>query len=152
MQCRRPMFDPWVGKIPWSRAWQPTPVSLPGESHGQRSLVGYSPWGHKRVGPDWATNIFIFTTSTIHLISMRIRSLSWPNCSWALLSSFSIIHVLQSPVLARILSCWWFSPKSFTLNPSHIWPNPHPPLSPQEMSDHFGLPLARILLGQFRKE
>ena len=34
-------------KIPWRRAWQPTPVSLPGESHGQRSLVGYSPWGHK---------------------------------------------------------------------------------------------------------
>ena len=37
-------FDPWVGKIPWRRAWQPTPVFLPGESHGQRSLVGYSPW------------------------------------------------------------------------------------------------------------
>ena len=40
-------FDPWVRKIPWSRAWQPTPVFLPGESHGQRSLAGYSPWGHK---------------------------------------------------------------------------------------------------------
>ena len=36
------MFDPWVGKIPWRRAWQPTPVLLPGESHGQRSLVGYT--------------------------------------------------------------------------------------------------------------
>ena len=34
---------PWVGKIPWRRAWQPTPVFLPGESHGQRWLVGYSP-------------------------------------------------------------------------------------------------------------
>ena len=40
-------FDPWVGKIPWRRKWQPTPVLLPGESHGQRSLVGYSPWGRK---------------------------------------------------------------------------------------------------------
>ena len=40
-------FNPWVGKIPWRRAWQPTPVFLPGESHGQRSLVGYSPWGCK---------------------------------------------------------------------------------------------------------
>ena len=40
-------FDPWVGKIPWRRAWQPTPVFLPGESHGQRSLVGYSPQGRK---------------------------------------------------------------------------------------------------------
>ena len=34
------------GKIPWRRVWQPTPVSLPGEPHGQRSLAGYSPWGH----------------------------------------------------------------------------------------------------------
>ena len=37
----------WVRKIPWRRAWQPTPVSMPGKSHGQRSLVGYSPWGRK---------------------------------------------------------------------------------------------------------
>ena len=43
-KCR---FDPQVGKIRWRRAWQPTPVFLPGESHGQRSLVGYSPKGHK---------------------------------------------------------------------------------------------------------
>ena len=40
-------FNPWVGKIPWRRKWQPTPVFLPGESHGRRSLVGYSPWGRK---------------------------------------------------------------------------------------------------------
>ena len=40
-------FDPWVGKIPWSREWLPTPVFLPGESHGLGSLVGYSPWGPK---------------------------------------------------------------------------------------------------------
>ena len=47
LQCRRPGFDPWVGKIPRRREWQPTPVFLPGEFHGQRSLAGYSPWGHK---------------------------------------------------------------------------------------------------------
>ena len=48
-QCRseRCGFDPWVGKIPWRRAWQPTPVLLSRESHRQRSLVGYSPWGRK---------------------------------------------------------------------------------------------------------
>ena len=45
---KRPRFHPWVAKIPWRRAWQPTPVFLPGESHGQRSLVGYSPWGCKK--------------------------------------------------------------------------------------------------------
>ena len=44
-----PGFDPWVGKIPWRRKWQPTPVFLPEKSHGQRSLVGYSPWGHKEL-------------------------------------------------------------------------------------------------------
>ena len=37
--------DPWVRKIPWRREWPPTPVFLPGESHGQRSLAGYCPWG-----------------------------------------------------------------------------------------------------------
>ena len=45
-------LDPCVGKIPWSRAWQPTLVFLPRESHGQKSLVGYSPWGCKRVRQD----------------------------------------------------------------------------------------------------
>ena len=52
-QCRRPKrceFDPWVRKIHWRRAWQPTPVLLPGESRGQGSLVGYSPWSHKESG------------------------------------------------------------------------------------------------------
>ena len=39
--------DPWVGKIPWRRKWQTTPVFLPGEFHGQRNLAGYSPWGCK---------------------------------------------------------------------------------------------------------
>ena len=49
-QCRRHKrrgFDPWVGKIPWRRAWQPTIVFLHGESHGQRRLAGYSPQGYE---------------------------------------------------------------------------------------------------------
>ena len=45
LQCRRPRFDPWVGKIPWRRKWQPAPVFLP----GQRSLTRYSPWGGKEL-------------------------------------------------------------------------------------------------------
>ena len=49
LQCRRPGFDPWVGKIPWRRAWQHTPVSCL-EFHGQRRLAGYyCPWGHKKL-------------------------------------------------------------------------------------------------------
>ena len=48
LQCGRPGFNPWVGKIPWRRKWQATPVLLPGKFHGLRSLVDYSPWGHKK--------------------------------------------------------------------------------------------------------
>ena len=54
LKIRRRAFDPWVGKIPWKMKWQPTPVFLPGKFHGQRSLVGYSPWVHKRVRHNWA--------------------------------------------------------------------------------------------------
>ena len=51
-RCR---FNPWVRKIPWRRKWQPTSVFLPGKSHGQRSLVGYSPWSLKKVWHDFTT-------------------------------------------------------------------------------------------------
>ena len=47
LQCRRGRFDPRVGKVPWRRAWLPTPVFLPGESHGRRSLAAYSPGRHR---------------------------------------------------------------------------------------------------------
>jgi len=45
----KPGFNPWIGKMPWRREWLPTPVFLPGEFHGQRSLAGYSPWGRKEL-------------------------------------------------------------------------------------------------------
>ena len=50
LRCRRHKFDPWVRKTPERRKWQPTPVFLPGKSYGQRSLAGYSPWHHRRLG------------------------------------------------------------------------------------------------------
>ena len=54
-QCRKheTWVRSWVRKSPWRRKWQPTPVFLPGESHGLRSLAGYSSWGH-RDGYDWS--------------------------------------------------------------------------------------------------
>ena len=61
-QCKgwkRCGFDPWIGKIPWRRTWQPTSVCLPGESYSQRSLAGYSPWGHResdRTEATWHTS------------------------------------------------------------------------------------------------
>ena len=52
---QRPEFHPWIRKIPWRREWLPTPIFLPGKSHGQRSLVGDSPGSHKRVRHNFAT-------------------------------------------------------------------------------------------------
>ena len=48
-------FSPWMGKIPWRREWLPTPVFLSRRFQGLKNLVGYSSWGHKRVGQDWRT-------------------------------------------------------------------------------------------------
>ena len=61
LQCKRPGFDPWVGKIPWRREWLPTAGFWPGEFHGQ-----YSPCGH-RVGHDWVAFTFTLNSSVLHL-------------------------------------------------------------------------------------
>ena len=61
---QRSRFDPWDRKITWRREWQPTPVFLPEEFHGQRSLVGYCPWDH-RVRHDGVTN------TNAHLIQTK---------------------------------------------------------------------------------
>ena len=64
LQCRQPGFDPWMGKIPWRREWLPTPVFLPGEFHGQKRLVGYSPWGHKESDMTEGLTLLHFHTQT----------------------------------------------------------------------------------------
>jgi len=71
LQSGRPRFNPWVRKIPWRRIWQPTPVFLPGESHGQRSLVGYGPWGHKEL--DTTERLHFHLRDHQHLPGVRIR-------------------------------------------------------------------------------
>ena len=58
-----PRFHPWVRKIPWRREWQPTPVFLPEESYGQKSLVGYSPWSHKESDMTERITLLLFTSS-----------------------------------------------------------------------------------------
>ena len=63
-QCRRHRFNPWVGKVPWRRKWQPTPVFLPGKFHGQRSLVGYSPWCHNEL------NMTEYTRTLVSLFNL----------------------------------------------------------------------------------
>ena len=67
-QCRRHRFNPWVGRIPWRRKWQLTPVFLPGKSHGQRNQASYNPWCHEGLDMSeplsmhaWITNIYTNT-------------------------------------------------------------------------------------------
>ena len=81
-QCRRWGFDPWVRKIPWRRAWQPNPVVLPGESHGQRSLVGYGSWGCKESDTTerlnnhkmcvWLNNIFQSKCKSVVILKRKL--------------------------------------------------------------------------------
>ena len=76
LQCGRQEFDPWVWNIPWRRKRQPTPVLLPGKSHGWRSLVGYSSWGRKElgIGHDWARMPLTHATlSNIHTKSHMLQ-------------------------------------------------------------------------------
>ena len=63
-RCKRCGFDPWVRKIPWRRKWQPTAVFLLKESHGQRSLAGYGPWGH-------------MTEDVLHVNSYNMAAMGW---------------------------------------------------------------------------
>ena len=72
-QCRRHRrlgFDLWVGKIPWRKAWQPTPIFLLGESHGQKSLADYSPQGRRESDMTEATYqaILLLLASLEHMI------------------------------------------------------------------------------------
>ena len=81
LQCRRPGFDPWVGKIPWSKIWQPTPVFLPGESHGQRSLAGYNPWGCKEL--DVTERLTLSLSNWIELQHPLLRVIASIKCIYA---------------------------------------------------------------------
>ena len=94
-QCRRCGLHPWVGKSPWRKKWQPTQVFLPVKSHGQRSLVGYSTWGSKRVRHD-------FTTKQEHHLGWR----------WVVLMFSKLLLILSS-------CFFWISSISVSYSYSH---------------------------------
>ena len=116
-QCRRLKrhgFDPWVGKIRWSRKWQPTTVFLPGKFHGQRSLAGYSPWGHKEsdTTKHACMHTRVRTHANTHTHTHRALTVRW---KWKWKSSCSVVshslwpHGLQP---TRLLCPWNFPGKS----------------------------------------
>ena len=95
-------YDLWVWKIPWRRKWQPTPVFLPGESHGQRRLVGYSPRGRKESD----------TTERLH--SLNFREMQKLDCV-SVLFLFSVIidHVYVTNSMMH--HCNWHFIKFYLL-------------------------------------
>ena len=95
-QCRRSGFNPGIGKIPWRREWLPTPVFLPGKSHRQRILVGYSPRGCKRVRHNWATEQQLnLHDSVIPILQMRQQVLDEISLrSWHLAKVTQPVHCL----------------------------------------------------------
>ena len=126
-QCkrhRRCRFNPWVGKIPWRRKWQPTPVFLPRKFCGQRSLVGYSPCVAELDMTEWAWHRMVYgdrwtCPSPGDLPHSRIESMclmfpalagrfftTFPRYSWSMPNSkvsysflFSLIHSFQGSLI-----------------------------------------------------
>ena len=120
-KCR---FNPWVRKIPWKRKSQPIPVFLPREFHGQRSLAGYSPWGHKESDTTEATKHstehkgcpVMFLLLCLTLLSMTI-SRSIPLVANGIISLFnawiiSIVYIntyhtlLSITLVSGLLGCF----------------------------------------------
>ena len=103
MQHRRLRFNSWVGKVPWRRAWQHTPLFFPGASHGQRSLEGCSPWAHKE--SDMAEGL---TLSNLHDDFGTRFQMARPTCPscipWLLMLAFGGLEtgLIATPLLLKV--------------------------------------------------
>ena len=129
LQCRRPRFNSWIGKIPWRRARQPAPVFSPGESYGEMNLVGWHPWEHLRVEHDWMTDTHSIKNTAWNFSGLRI--------SWWGSNSFSVSKQIVSsrmfdfswlghaPKVGRISdlkdSCWFRNKSYMTWKKYIFW-------------------------------
>ena len=119
-QCRRRKrcrFNPWVGKFPWRKAWQPTPVFLPGEFHGQRSPAGYSPWGRKESDTTEVaydnTYLYMYSKTLNHSIAEIVTS-HWGDDSmtrWNKTFQFMLLQgemrfTANNMILSQL---WWWA-------------------------------------------
>ena len=126
LEYRRTGFDPWVQKISWRREWQPTPAFLPGEFHGQRSLEGYSLWGHKESSStEWLTlplsqmsmplsqfsppSPFPHVPKSILYVSVSIFSLYMPHLVYLVIYQWMLVwFIFLCLLLKQILTYWLF--------------------------------------------
>ena len=115
-QYRRPRFNPRVGKLLWRREWLPNPVLLPGESHGERSLVGYCPWGRKELNMTERLH-FTWAFFALPFFGIQMKTDFFQSCGhcWV----FQI--------------CWPIECSTFTASSFRIWNSstaiPSPPLT-----------------------
>ena len=86
-RCKRFEFNPWVGKIPWNRKWQTTPVFLPRKFHGQSTLVVYSPWGLKE--SDMTEQL---STQTVFLHKKRKKESESLSCVWLFATPWTVAY------------------------------------------------------------
>ena len=139
---QRPGCDPWVGNLLWRREWQSTSVFLPKESHGQRSLAGYSLWGRQELDTtEWLTHTHTHTrthTDTHTSPSLLSLPLTPPSCPSAI--------TMQLPLLCSSFSvavCFTRGSVYMSVPLSRLFPNsPSPALctSPLSMSASLFLP------------
>ena len=141
-----PSSSPGSGRCPWRRAWQPTPVSLPGESHGQRSLVGCSPWGRKESDTTERLTLHFLP----HLTSVRIlicfcrdASPIAPHLRTSFYPASVCARLLQSgPTLGNPMDCSLSGPLSMGFSRQEYWSGlpfpspgdlPHPGIKPASL-------------------
>ena len=107
LQCWRPGFDPWVGKFPWRREWQPTPAFLPGEFHGRRSLVGYSPQDLKKLDmTEKLTCVCVCVCVSVSIYIFKIeKSLIWKPFSRVTIDPYSLYGVDFTHFIVSIVVC-----------------------------------------------
>ena len=108
-RCSRNGFDPWVRKIPWRRKWQPTPVFLPGESHGQWSLPGCHPWG--------LTELHATEQSHVAAVKMCHSDQLGEGASAVL---WAYLHAVPRPCFSRSAPSRWLT-KTEVLMQVHSW-------------------------------
>ena len=122
LQCRRPGFSFWVWKIPWRRKWQPTPVLLPGDSRGQRSLAGYCPWGPE-AGHNWETKPppikDLLNQLRVQLFFLFLMNfiLCWRHCFY---SMPIVIHLLLH--LFGLAKKFWHAGSLLPKQGLNLWP------------------------------